>query len=207
MIIRSMETGMLGANCYLVICEETKETVIIDPGDEGERILNRVNEEKAKVIAIINTHGHGDHIGANRFLKEATGAPLMCHENDAPKLVEAGKNLSLYIGVPISSPPPDRFLQEGDIIEIGSTIRLEVLHTPGHTAGGICLKGEGVVFTGDTLFAGSIGRTDFPGGSFEEIIRSINTKLLSLADNTVVYSGHGPTSTIGEEKRSNPFLT
>nr|WP_207732347.1 MBL fold metallo-hydrolase [Heliobacterium chlorum] len=202
-----METGMLGANCYLVICEETKEAAIIDPGDEGERILNRVNEEKAKVVAIINTHGHGDHIGANRFLKEATGAPLMCHEKDAPKLAEAGKNLSLYIGVPISSPPPDRLLQEGDIIEIGSTIRLEVLHTPGHTVGGICLKGDGVVFTGDTLFAGSIGRTDFPGGSFEEIIRSINTKLLNLPEPTVVYSGHGPTSTIGEEKRSNPFLT
>ncbi|MDD2421740.1 MAG: MBL fold metallo-hydrolase [Heliobacteriaceae bacterium] len=206
MIIRWLETGMIGANCYLVMCPETKEAAIIDPGDEGGRIMRLVTKEQAKVVVIINTHGHADHIGANREVKEATQAPLLCHEDDAPMLLSPAKNLSLFTGHAIQGPAADRLLREGDTVKIGKTITLEVLHTPGHTPGGISLKAPGVVFTGDTLFCGSIGRTDFPGGSFTNLIQSIKDKLLVLPDDTMVYSGHGPESTIGQERRTNPFL-
>lgn len=206
MIVRRLETGMIGANCYLVVCPETKEAALIDPGDEAEKILRMVQKEQAKVVAIINTHGHGDHIGANREIKEATKAPIMCHVEEAPMLTSAAKNLSMFLGMPIESPDPERLLNEGDVVTVGKTVTLEVIHTPGHTVGGMCLKASGAVFTGDTLFAGSIGRTDFPGGSYTTIIKSIKDKLLSLPDETVVYSGHGPESTIGRERRGNPFL-
>ncbi|MZP30963.1 MBL fold metallo-hydrolase [Heliobacterium undosum] len=206
MNIRRWEAGMLAANCYLVQCPETGEAALIDPGGDGEMLLRRAGEAKAKIVAIINTHGHGDHIAANGDIKKATGAPLLCHEAEAAAIISPGKNLSLYTGVPITSPAADRLLEDGDVITIGKTVRLEVLHTPGHTVGGICLKGEGVVFTGDTLFYGSIGRTDFPGGSYSQILHSIREKLLTLPDDTVVYPGHGPESTIGFERVNNPFL-
>lgn len=200
-----MEVGMLGVNCYLVYSGETKEAAIVDPGGDGKRILARVAQEGLTVRCVINTHGHSDHIGANNAVLEATGAPLYIHEADAGMLLDAKENLSVYIGPPIVSRAADRILKAGDTIAIGDGT-LTVLHTPGHTKGGICLLGDGFVLTGDTLFEGSVGRCDFPGGSMQELVVSIRSQLLPLADETKAYPGHGPATTIGRERHGNPFF-
>lgn len=206
MIFKSIKTGQIATNCYIIGCQETKEGAIIDPGFDGQDIFNLVQEEELDIKYIINTHGHGDHIGANGELKRLTGAELLIHQADAEYLTDPGKNLSVYMGMEISGPPADRLLQDGDVIKIGNTVILEVLHTPGHTPGGISLKGKNFVFTGDTLFAGSVGRTDFPGGSQEELLASIKNKLLVLPGDYLIYPGHGPSSILEKEKQSNPFL-
>ncbi|TDA64474.1 MAG: MBL fold metallo-hydrolase [Clostridia bacterium] len=206
MQLEVLEVGPAAANCYLVICQVTGRAAVIDPGGEPGRILAAVEKHKAQVEYIINTHGHADHIAADAAIKEATGAPLLIHAEDAAYLTDTRKSLLLYLGQDKAGPEADRLLEEGDIINIGAEVTLEVLHTPGHTPGGMCLKGEGFVFTGDTLFAGSVGRTDFPGGSFSSLIASIRDKLLPLDDSTRVYPGHGPESTIGVERATNPFL-
>lgn len=208
MFIRTLEvTGFL-TNCYLVACEETGEAAVIDPGGEAERILKAVAERQLKVRYIINTHGHIDHVGANGRVKEATGAQILIHAADAPYLLDERRNLLLYLPEARGSlAPADRTLEEGEVISLGTTVRLTVLHTPGHTPGGICLVGDGLIFTGDTLFAGSIGRTDLPGGSYAELLRSIREKLLVYPDETIIYPGHGPSSTLGAERATNPFLT
>lgn len=206
MHLEVLEVGPAAANCYLVICQETGQAAVIDPGGEPERILAAIEKRGANVQYIINTHGHADHIAANAAVKEATGAPILIHTGDAPYLTDTRKSLLLYLGQDKAGPPADRLLREGDIITVGKGVTLEVLHTPGHTPGGICLKGDGFVFTGDTLFAGSIGRTDFPGGSFSTLINSIRDKLLALEDSIRVYPGHGPETTIGVERATNPFL-
>lgn len=205
MKIIALTVGAMGTNCYIAYDEDTREAVIIDPGAEGKRIIDQVERNNLKVKYIVNTHGHGDHIMANKYVKEATGAELLIHEEDAPMLTNARLNFSAFMGQGVSEPAADRFLKEGDVLSLGQAA-LKVLHTPGHSRGGICLAGEGVVFCGDTLFQLSIGRTDFAGGSFPELINSIKTKLLPLGDSTVVYPGHGPETTIGAEKRGNPFL-
>jgi hydroxyacylglutathione hydrolase len=191
MIIKRFTVGWLSTNCYVVGCEETREAAVIDPGMESEReteqILDFIEQNGFQVKYIINTHGHPDHISGNAAMKEATGAPILIHENHQAR-VQA-----------------DRKLHDGDILQVG-TFKLVVLHTPGHTPDGISLLGDNVVFTGDALFAGSIGRTDFSGGSFQELINSIKTKLLPLPDSFKVYSGHGSSTTIGNEKKYNPFL-
>lgn len=203
-IIR-MEVGSLGTNCYIVYCEQTKEAAVIDPGGSAADILAVINREQLKVAYIINTHGHADHIGANGKVKAATQAPLLIHAADADMLTSGFRNLSSYMGEGITSDPADRMLKDGDIIDFGA-VRLEVLHTPGHTPGGICLKTDGAVWSGDTLFAESIGRTDFPGGSYHQLIQSIKEKLLILPDDYAVYPGHGPETTIGWERKMNPFI-
>jgi hydroxyacylglutathione hydrolase len=191
MIVKRFKVGWLSTNCYVVGCEETKEAAVIDPGleseAEAELILDYIKQNGFRIKYIINTHGHPDHISGNAAMKEATGAPILIHEK-ADDRVEA-----------------DRKLRDGDVISVGN-FKLTVLHTPGHTPCGICLLGDNVVFTGDSLFAGSIGRTDFPGGSFQQLIKSIKTKLLPLPDNFKVYPGHESSSTIGDEKIYNPFL-
>lgn len=206
-LVKGLEVGVVAANCYLLICPDTRQAVLMDPGDEPSRILGLVEQEKVQVVHIINTHGHVDHIGANKAVKEATAASILIHELDAPALIDPRRSLSLYTGGREAGPPADRLLQEGDTIQVGS-ITLHVLHTPGHTPGGISLyePTAEVVFTGDTLFAGSIGRTDFPGGSYQEIIRSIKEKLLVLPPATIVYPGHGPSTRIEIEAQTNPFL-
>jgi glyoxylase-like metal-dependent hydrolase (beta-lactamase superfamily II) len=178
--------------------------MVIDPGDEGARITSAVNQHELQIKSIVNTHGHIDHIVANADLKEKTSAPLCIHSADADMLVDPQKNLSFFIGTPVKSPAPDQLLGDGDILEIG-TIRLEVMHTPGHSQGSICLLGDGCIFTGDLLFAGGIGRYDFPGSSYTDLMNSLQ-RVISLEDELVVYPGHGPATTIGNERRTNPFL-
>lgn len=202
MIFKVLEVSMFGTNCYLVGCPETQEGVVIDPGAEGKRILNEIQGLGLKIKYIINTHGHVDHIGANSRLKEALGAPILLHQDDFELYRNPGFGLGLVVG---KQPQPDRFIQEGDHISFG-TLEFEVLETPGHTKGGISLRLPDAVFTGDTLFAGSIGRTDLAGGSFKEIICSIKERLVTLPPETSVYPGHGAGSTIGEEARYNPFI-
>lgn len=207
MLIRRLMVGPLQTNCYIVGCEATKTGLIIDPGGDPDAIMREVEEQGLAVTLIVNTHAHIDHISANARIKEATGAPLAIHELDAPLLTDPWRSLSFFMGRRKPSPPPDQLLKEGDRIQVG-TISLEVLHTPGHTPGSISLwsEMERVVFTGDALFHMGIGRTDFPGGSHETLIRSIREKLLTLPGDTVVYSGHGPATTIEQEKVSNPWL-
>ena len=205
MIIEQLEVGPIMANCYIVGCEETGKAVAIDPGDDSARILPRLASKKLTVLCLINTHGHFDHVGGNRRMKAATEAPLLIHEGDAPMLHRLASDASMFGLSAENSPAPDRTLADGDTIEFGAHT-LTVLHTPGHSPGGIALHGHGCVFVGDTLFSGSIGRTDLPGGDYDTLIRSVREKLFSLPDDTRVFCGHGPETTIGREKRHNPFF-
>lgn len=205
MIIKTLAVGPIMANCYIVGCENTKSAVVIDPGDEADKILMALAESQLTVKYIINTHGHFDHVGANKRLKEATGADILIHSADA-FMLEQISAASMAFGLKVEdSPPADRALEEGDTIEFGD-IAMKVIHTPGHSPGGIALSCDGIVFVGDSLFYGSIGRTDFPGGDYNTLISSIKNKLFPLGDETVVYTGHGPETSIGQEKRMNPFL-
>ena len=204
MIIKSLAVGPIQANCFIVGCETTLAGAVIDPGDDPDRIMAVVQKANLRIDHIINTHGHFDHVGGNRRLKEATGAALLIHSLDAPMLPQLDRMAGAFGPNAENSPAPDRILEDGDTIEIGD-LRLAVLHTPGHTPGGISLHTNGCVFVGDTLFQGSIGRTDFPGGNFDTLIASIRKKLFALDDQTTVYTGHGPETTIGVEKRYNPF--
>ena len=205
MILRSLVVGPLEVNCYILGCERTGLSAVIDPGGDGDYILDTLDKEGLHLIYIINTHGHFDHTGANRPLKEATGAQLMIHRADLP-LLERGARSAAQWGLWVDdSPPPDRFLEEGDGIVFGD-VTLQVLHTPGHSPGGISLYTDGMVFVGDTLFAGSIGRTDFPGGDYRTLIYSVRRKIFPLGDDVIVYPGHGPETTVGQERRFNPFF-
>lgn len=198
--------GPIQANCYLVYDEKTKEALVIDPGAEGERIYREIEKLGLQVKYIVNTHGHHDHIGGNEVLKKATGASLYIHQADSNMLTTPKYNLSFFfVDGEVSSPEADEFVKDGDTLAVGE-LQFQILYTPGHSPGGICLVGEGVCFSGDTLFAESVGRTDLPGGSMEELLTSIRNKLLVLADDTVVYPGHGPQTTIGHEKAANPYL-
>lgn len=205
MIIKTLVVGPIMANSFILGCEETHEAVVIDPGDEADRILLALAESSLRVRYIINTHGHLDHVGANKRLKEITGALILIHPLDAPMLNQVASSAAAWGFAADNSPPPDRELEDGDEVNFGD-ITLKVIHTPGHTPGGISLSTEREVFVGDTLFAGSIGRTDFPGGSFQTIKQSIRQKLFTLNDDVKVYPGHGPATTIGEERRTNPFV-
>ncbi len=203
MLLERLEVGLLSTNCYLVGCPDTLEGIVIDPGFEGKRIGHEIKRIGLKVRYIINTHGHGDHIGANAYVKETTGAQLLFHEADLQIYRNPGFGLAALVG---HQPEPDRFLVAGEVVTAGS-IRFQVMETPGHTPGGISLYTAGAIFTGDTLFAGSVGRTDLAGGSFEQLMRSIREYILQFPEDTVIYPGHGPSSTVGYEKANNPFLT
>lgn len=207
MILKGLEIGSVGVNCYILGCEETREAAVIDPGGNARAIINLLNKEQLNAKYIINTHGHIDHIGANRGVKDITNADILIHSADAKMLTSSVANFSFIMGTKVTSPPADRLLEHGDTIRIGSTIELEVIHTPGHSPGGICLRcGDKIIFVGDTLFQGSIGRTDFPGGSHPQLIQMINERLMCFDDDTVCYPGHGPATTIGFERKYNPFL-
>jgi glyoxylase-like metal-dependent hydrolase (beta-lactamase superfamily II) len=204
MIIRSLALGPMQANCYLLECEKTNSAVVIDPGGDTEEILNLIKKGNLELKAIINTHGHIDHIASNNDLKKNSSAKLYIHKADADMITNPQKNLSFFIGEPFISVSADILLNDGDIIDIGE-ISLKVRHTPGHSSGSICLIADGVIFTGDLLFAGSIGRYDFPGSSYDQIMLSLKM-IMELDNDIIVYSGHGPKTTIGEEKENNPFL-
>lgn len=205
MIIKELVVGPLMANCFIFGCEETKEAVVIDPGGDADKIMFSLADSKLKVKYIINTHGHFDHVAANGKIKDATGADILIHPLDASMLGSISTNAALF-GISVeNSPPCDQTIEEGDTVSFGK-ITLKVTHTPGHTPGGISLYTDKIVFVGDTLFAGSIGRTDFPGGDFNTLISSIRTKLFKMDDDVRVLSGHGPETSIGSEKRFNPFV-
>lgn len=209
MRIKQLTVGMMGVCCYIVACDETKESVIIDPGGGEEAILAACDQDKLTVKYIINTHGHPDHVCGNKLLKERTGAEIVMHAADAdffgnPQIEQFFSQL----GLP-ASPPADKRVTDGDTLFFGRE-SLTVIHTPGHTPGGICLYSKPNLFSGDTLFAGGVGRTDFPGGSTQELLHSIKSRLLNLPPDTIVWPGHGyggERSTIAQEKAGNPFLT
>jgi len=204
-MLKIFTVGPMEANCYILYNPDKREGLIIDPGAEGAHLIKFIKQEKISINYIINTHGHPDHIGANRKIKEHTNAPILIHQYDAPMLAKSGSVLSLIFPVESSSPPADTFIKDGDLIECAG-MKLKVLHTPGHTPGGISLLIDDSIFTGDTLFSGSIGRSDLPGGSPEVLLNSIK-KILSLDENLIVYPGHGPATTVSEELHSNPFIT
>lgn len=213
MRIWSRELGEFAANCYIVACPETSAAAVVDPGQPDPWITRTLAEKGLKAEVILLTHGHLDHIGGVGWLKQQLGVPVLIHRDDAPLLTDPMLNGSILFGTSVVAPPADRLLDHGDEVKVGS-LRFQVIHTPGHTPGGICLylapdgspRRVGHLLSGDTLFAGSVGRTDLPGGSHEQLIRSIRERLLPLPPDTVVYPGHGPTTTIGEEQAYNPFL-
>jgi glyoxylase-like metal-dependent hydrolase (beta-lactamase superfamily II) len=202
-----LAVGPFAANCYVVGSSTTRQGMIIDPGAEAGTILKTVQQTGLSIFSIVLTHAHIDHVGALREVQHSTGAQFAIHEAEKGLALSAPIRMLTSLGIsPVKSPPrPDRLLKDGDRIDIGD-LSFEVLYTPGHTAGGICLSGHGVVFSGDTLFKFGIGRTDFPGMSHERLIESIREKLMVLPDDTIVYPGHGPPTTIGDERRGNPFL-
>lgn len=205
MIFTGFVVGPLSTNCYIIGCEDTMIGAVVDPGSEYKKILSSLKSLKLECKSIIITHGHVDHISALREVCEETEAKVLIHSEDAERLLNHRKYSSLLPVDSLKSQSADQLLKDGDKIQVGK-ITLEVIHTPGHTPGGICLKAGDNLITGDTLFAGSVGRSDLPGGSHSTLISSIITKLLVLPDETRVYPGHGSTSTIGAEKKTNPFL-
>jgi hydroxyacylglutathione hydrolase len=206
MILHTVQVGMTQTNCYVVGCEETQEGVVIDPGGHPQRIIETIEKSGLSIQHVLNTHCHFDHMGANAEIVEATGAPLALHPAERP-LLEARGGAALF-GLSVSeSPPPDLELADGQILEVGN-LRFQVLHTPGHSPGGLTfyLAEEGVAFDGDLLFAMGVGRTDLHGGDRDALIRSIRDVIFKLPDETVLYPGHGPKTTVGQEKRSNPWV-
>jgi hydroxyacylglutathione hydrolase len=204
-ILKMLVVGPIQSNCYILGCERTKKAAVIDPGGDVNSILMTLAQDKLSLVYIINTHGHFDHSGGNKPLKAATGAELLIHRADAPMILQQERGGALW-GMEIqNSPPPSRYIDEGDVITFGD-ISLKVLHTPGHSPGGISLVTDKMVFVGDTLFAGSIGRTDFPGGDYEGLLDNVRKKIFTLGDDVIVYPGHGPETTIGHERRYNPFF-
>ena len=214
-LVESAVVGFAAANCYIVGCRETMEGVVIDPGtmntDDTSEVANEIRRLGLRIRYILNTHGHPDHVSGNDYLKVAVGGEVLIHQLDALKLTDPVRSGATMFGMNMYVSPPDGLLKDGDTISFGD-LSLTVAHTPGHSSGGVVFVGDGFVFTGDTLFSRSIGRSDLPDSSdegtvaYEVLLRSIREKLLTLPDETVVLSGHGPETTIGNERALNPFL-
>jgi hydroxyacylglutathione hydrolase len=213
MQIKTLMVGPIQTSCYIAHFPDSASALVIDPGGDANQIIGYLKQNKLEPRYLINTHGHIDHIGANIELKDAYPEIQVCiHSADASMLTNASHNLSSELGLDFTAPPADRLIKEGDVISLDKHDFM-VYHIPGHTPGGICLfyksdkKSEpSVLFSGDTLFSGGIGRTDFPGGSHQQLINGIKQKIFTLPGDTVVYPGHGPSTTVGEEKESNPFF-
>ena len=204
--VEGFEVGPFLVNTYIVGCRTTNRAAIVDPGAEGEYLVQRCRDLGFTVQFIVNTHGHIDHILENGYLKQQTGAPIIIHPLDAAMLTDPQRNFSAFFTEPFASPPADIFFQEGQSFSIGD-LDFEVLHTPGHSPGSVCLVNSEIALVGDLLFYDSVGRSDFPGGSHELLIRNIREKLLPRGDRLRVFPGHGPQTTLGRERRENPFLT
>jgi glyoxylase-like metal-dependent hydrolase (beta-lactamase superfamily II) len=208
LVFDSLETGPIMTNCYILGDSESKVAAVVDPGGHVGAIRSALERHELECKWIVNTHAHFDHVGGNAELKQATGAEIIIHPAEAEALAHLSKHAQLF-GLSVEdSPPADRTIEDGEVIEVGS-LRLNVLHTPGHSPGGISLvvEGEKKILVGDLIFQGSIGRTDLPGGSFETLKKMADEKILVHSDDTDLYPGHGPSTTVGVEKRTNPFLT
>ena len=206
MILYTIPVGITQTNCYVAGCEETQEGVVIDPGGNPKRIIEAIEESGLTIRYVLNTHCHFDHMGANAAIVAATGAPLALHPAELPILQAKGG--ASWFGVLVKeSPMPDVELEPGQVLEVG-TLRFKVLHTPGHSPGSLTfyLEEEDVAFDGDVLFAGGVGRTDLPGGDWDTLMHSIRDVIFALPDETVLYPGHGSRTTVGREKRSNPWV-
>ncbi len=208
MILKQITVGSMAVCCYLVACEETKKACFIDPGGNEDRLLAAAKEEGVTIESIICTHAHPDHVHSNGVIKEATGAKIIMHEAEAEFIARPEIDQYFSILGLSASPAPDETVKDGDIIKVGN-IELKVFHTPGHTPGGICLYHAPNLFTGDTLFVGGVGRTDFPGGDTNQLLDSIKRKIMTLPGDTVIWPGHGyggASSTLAEEAQSNPYV-
>jgi glyoxylase-like metal-dependent hydrolase (beta-lactamase superfamily II) len=193
-----------GTNTYAVWDSESKEAVLIDVAYPDRTIIEFIRENDLVIRYLINTHGHGDHIAGNVMITEEFRVPLLIHEKDEEMLLAPETNLSKFWGQKVISPGADQLLSGGEMLQLGA-FKLQIIHTPGHTRGGICIFVDGYLISGDTIFAGSVGRTDLPGGDMDQLLNSIQQKLFKLPDETVILPGHGPESTIGQEKIENPF--
>lgn len=205
MLIETLVVGMIQANCFIVADELSRKAIIIDPGGDAPVIAKRVNDLKLDVVAVIATHGHFDHVEGLKGVKEKLGAPIMVHPSDLP-LIKGMRSQAQLFGIAVSdAPPPDRLLADGEEIPFGA-LKAKVLHTPGHSPGSISLLIDNHVFVGDLLFSGSIGRTDLMGGNYETLINAVEKRIFTLPPETVVHPGHGPDTSVGVEKRTNPFF-
>lgn len=205
MLFQQFATGPLDTNTYLLADRDTGEALVIDPGGDPGEILAFLAKERLTCRLIVNTHGHFDHVSGNRALKSATGAALLVHEEDARMLGEASTYARFFMMRAENSPPPDQLLAAQGEVRVGAVL-LRVLHTPGHSPGGVTLVAPGLAFCGDLVFHGSVGRTDLPGGSEKILLDSIRRHILTMPDDTVLYPGHGPDTTVGLERRQNPFF-
>lgn len=205
MIVDIYVTGPLETNTYLVADEKAAEAIVIDPGGDSGPIAARLAELGYTLKAVVNTHGHFDHVSGNKAMLEEVEAPLLIHRADAPLLNFADQAGDMFMVKAENSPPPTGYLEDGGELKVGN-LRFKVVHTPGHSLGSVTLVGEGKAFCGDLVFFGAVGRTDLPGGSEQALRDSIKKHIKSLPDNTVIYPGHGPDTTVGQEKKQNPFF-
>ena len=208
-LIQMLPVGMFQSNCYIVSCSDTNEGVVIDAGDEGETILSAVDRSGVRITAILQTHAHLDHVGALDQVAPALAVPVCMHNDEVPVYERVEQQATMFgLGAP-KRVPIDRMLEDGEKINIGN-LTAKVVHAPGHSPGSVCFyfanETPPRIIVGDVLFKGSIGRTDLPGGDYGTIMNTLAGVFLPLSDDTIVYSGHGPETTIGEEKRFNPFL-
>jgi len=206
LVVYKFTIGSFAVNNYLIHDQNSNQAILIDAGDDPETILNKITQLGLKLVYLVNTHGHGDHISGNEKIITETGAKLLIHELDAPYLTDPELNLSVFFGPKLYSPPAERLLEEGDRIA-GENLELLVLSTPGHTPGHISLVYQKHAFVGDVIFQGSIGRTDLPLASGRQLLESIRSKIYTLPEDTILYPGHGPNTSVGEEKKNNPFVS